>query len=99
MGFFHEHTCKIQHAFQIYGFALKRLTDCVPFTAALLPEHMGQDMPWPLRLLLRPRRVWRFVSWRNRRGAWVAGLRKQQQPADRSRTRRKTPGREEDSDK
>lgn len=53
---------------------------------------MGQEMPWPLRLLLRASRVWRFVSWRKSWGAWVAGLRRQQQPADNSRTRRNTPG-------
>lgn len=60
--------------------------------AAVSPEHIGQEMPWPLRLLLRASRVWRFVSRRKRRGACVAGLRRQQQPADKSRTRRKTPG-------
>lgn len=56
------------------------------------PEHMGQEMPWPLRLLRKASRVCRFVSLRKRRGARVAGLRRQQHPADRRKTRRKTPG-------
>lgn len=53
---------------------------------------MGQEMPWPLRLLLRASKDWRFVSWRKRSGAWVAGLKRQQHPADKSKTRRKMPG-------
>lgn len=65
---------------------------CIPITSTVSPEHMGQEMPCPLRLLLRASRVWRFVSRRKRRGAWVAGLRRQQNPADSSSTRRKTPG-------
>lgn len=60
---------------------------------ALSPEHVGQEMPGPLRLLLRASRVCRLVSRRNRRGVCVAGLRRQQQQADQSRTRRKTPRR------
>lgn len=36
-------------------------------TAAASPEHIRQELPWPLRLLLRASKVCRFVSsWRKK---------------------------------